>query len=213
MMIDTLSREVQHHLPSFLPSEFHSDLHIIGMEILGKLSTSQCNLTLLLSLPPAVYTKLFYSLLLPDPELIMIALDSLYYLTLTARDIAHTIGAIHGLIDVLVYLLSFRIESLPQQSLAGIKLFFIGDSASLTNYLADLQTKSKPMTTPTSSSEGAASLSNKPLTTNSSTRPHPQGETGLRGKPVVMTVGSSLQSILTSSSSVKSGSEQFAMEW
>lgn len=122
--------------------------------------------------------------------MIIIALDSLYSLSLFAREIAEHISSVRGLITALVKLLSFRIESLPSDSLARIKLYFVGDSASLAQYLTDIQTKSKapPMMSSTSvtpptvvgggaySTGGAKGVVASPLVTNQ-----------IHSKPIVLT--------------------------
>ena len=207
-----------------------------GVEILGKLSNSLSNLPLLLSSPHEVYNRLLNTLILPDCELTMITLDSLYSLTLSGRELAHMIGRVRGLVDVLVWLLSFRIESLPPGSLAGMKLFFIGDSASLAQYLVDIQAKSSQsgVTPPTSvggggrgvvvsplatnqirSRSGLAARAGSPLSTNQIAA-KPQGgplSSQLQMRVSGKTVGSSLYSILGNRTQTGSPSEEFAIEW
>ncbi|CAI8023976.1 hypothetical protein GBAR_LOCUS13977 [Geodia barretti] len=102
----------------------------------------------------------------------MITLDSLYFLTNHHREVAQRVAIVCGLVDVLVWLLSFRIETLPSSSLAQMKLFFIGDSASLAQYLADIQAKPKQvqsLTLPVSGgvvSVGTRGVVASPLATN-----------------------------------------------
>ena len=161
-----------------------------GVEILGKLSYSLPNLPLLLATPLEVYHRLLHPLLLPDCELTMITLDSLYSLTLHRPEVAQRVGVIHGLVDILVWLLAFRVESLPPRSLAQMKLFFIGDSASLAQYLADIQAKSRQVVsggvaTPTSGVGGAATggrgVVASPLVTN---QIHSHSVAGRAGSPL-----------------------------
>ena len=141
-----------------------------------------------------------------------------------------------GLVDVLVWLLSFRVESLPPSSLAKMKLYFIGDSASLAQYLADIQAKSKP-TAPTSGvvsmttrgvvasplatnqirSVTATTRAGSPLLTNQiaarSQGNSPSVQTTVKGVRTVA-VGGSLYSILGNRNQTNNNpSEEFAIEW
>ena len=200
------------------------------------------NLPLLLTTPLEVYRRLLHPLLLPDAELVMITLDSLYFLTHHHREVAQRVAIVCGLVDVLIWLLSFRIETLPPSSLAQMKLFFIGDSASLAQYLADIQTKSKQvqsLTLPVSGgvvSVGTRGVVASPLATNqirsaTATRAgsplltnqivaRSQGNSPTAGKggvrTVVTTVGSSLYSILGNRALTLTNnnpSQEFAIEW
>ena len=119
------------------------------MEILGKLAWSPSNSLLILSTPPQVFHRILEILLLPDCEMIMTALDALYSLSLFGCEVARCIAAVRGLLETLVRLLGFRVEDLPPGSLSRVKLYFIGDSSSLAQYLADIQAKSGSAT-PTS---------------------------------------------------------------
>ena len=133
----------------------HSPLCHTGLEILGKLAWSFSNSAILLSTPPEVFSRILDILLVPDCELTMIALDSLYSLSLFGREIAERIAVVRGLIKILVWLLFFRVESLSPQNLGRIKLYFIGDSSSLAQYLADIQ--AKPSTTASSTAHSTPS--------------------------------------------------------
>ena len=209
------------------------------MEILGKISVTLPNLPFLLTTPLEVYRRLLHPLLLPDAELVMITLDSLYFLTNHHREVAQRVAIVCGLVDVLVWLLSFRIETLPSSSLAQMKLFFIGDSASLAQYLADIQAKPKQvqsLTLPVSGgvvSVGMRGVVASPLATNqirsvTATRTgsplltnqivaRSQGNSPAAGvKTVVTTVGSSLYSILGNRALTLTNNnpgEEFAIEW
>ena len=190
--------------PSFFPllaSVLFNACHDhTGIEILGKLAWSITNSALLLSTPSEVYRRMLNILLLPDCELTMIVLDTLYSLSQLGREVAEVIASVRGLIDVLVWLLSFRVENLPTESLARIKLYFIGDSSSLAQYLAEIQgkptTSSSPTTTTSTTSSpnvagsglnvtGGTTLTGKggvasPLTTNQ-----------IRSRPMILTRASS----------------------
>ena len=71
----------------------------------------------------------------------MIALDCLYNLSLFGREVAERVAQMSGLVEILVWFLFFKVESLSSKSLGRIKLYFIGDSSSLAQYLVEIQAK------------------------------------------------------------------------
>ena len=94
-----------------------------------------------MSTPQDVFDRILNVLLIPDCEMMMLALDCLYSLSLFGREVAERIAQMSGLVEILVWFLFFKVESLSSKSLGRIKLYFIGDSSSLAQYLAEIQAK------------------------------------------------------------------------
>ena len=125
------------------------------MEILGKLAWTHSNSSVILSTPPEIFHRILDILLIPDCELSMVALDALYNLSLFGREVAELIAGVRGLVEVLLRFLFFRVENLTPEALSRIKLYFIGDSSSLAQYLADIQAKSLASSTASSATSTA----------------------------------------------------------
>ena len=88
-----------------------------GLEVLGELAWCLHNEPSLNSTPMEVYHRMFHMLILPDCELVVASLEALYNLSFYGADIADSIVQVNNSIEVLVHLLTLKVESFGEEVL------------------------------------------------------------------------------------------------
>lgn len=95
----------------------------LGIEILGELSWTLCNMPRLLATPTDVYSRIFKLLLVPDALILLGCLDALYSLTFSSPEMGRNILTVDRSVQVLVNLLMVKTEDLSSNMLKNVKLF------------------------------------------------------------------------------------------
>ena len=85
--------------------------------MLGELAWCLHNEPSLNCTPTEVYHRMFCMLILPDCELVIAALEALYNLSFYGADIAESIVQVNNSIEVLVHLLTLKVESFGEEVL------------------------------------------------------------------------------------------------
>ena len=84
---------------------------LAGLEVLGELAWCLHNEPSLNCTPMEVYHRIFNMLILPDCELVVASLEALYNLSFYGADIAESIVQVNNSIEILVHLLTLKVES------------------------------------------------------------------------------------------------------
>ena len=85
--------------------------------MLGELAWCLHNEPSLNCTPTEVYRRIFRMLILPDCELVIASLEALYNLSFYGADIAETIVQVDNSIEILVHLLTLKVESFGEEVL------------------------------------------------------------------------------------------------
>ena len=93
-----------------------------GLEILGELAWCLSNEALLATTPADVYHQIIQLLLIADCELVISSLETLYHLSFYGADIAEDIVTVSNSIEILMHLLTVRVESFGAEALKKVKL-------------------------------------------------------------------------------------------
>lgn len=93
-----------------------------GLETLGELSWSPANKSCLVRTSTEIYQRVFRLLLLEDCELLLTCLDTLYSLSSSSVEITRNILNVETSCNVLVNLLTVRMEDFGSEGLGRVKL-------------------------------------------------------------------------------------------